>query len=116
MSEAKEVIQKMCELQNKDPEIQKAMGGWKGVVQYNLSGEEFYVEYKADGTCEFKEGKHATPTFTILATPQFWLDVMRGKEDPVASFMMGKYKIQGNIMESQKLGAILRKFRGKYQL
>ncbi len=116
MSEAKEVIKKMCDIQNGDPEMQKAMGGWTGVVQYVLDGEEFYVEYKPDGKCEFKEGKHTSPKFTIVAKPDFWLNVLRGKEDPVASFMMGKYKIQGNIMESQKLGAILKKFREKYQL
>jgi putative sterol carrier protein len=27
--------------------------------------------------------------------------------------MMGKYKIEGNIMEAQRLGGILKKFQGK---
>ncbi len=113
MSEAKELIKKMCEIQNSDPDIQKELAGWSGVVQYELDGEEFYVEYKSDGTCEFKEGKHPSPTFTIVASPDFWVNVLKGQEDPVASFMMGKYKIQGNIMEAQRLGAVLKKFAGK---
>ncbi|MCS7143701.1 MAG: SCP2 sterol-binding domain-containing protein [Archaeoglobaceae archaeon] len=117
MSEAKELVKKMCDIQNKDPEIQAAMKGWKGVVQYQIDGsEEFFVEYSPDGKCVFKDGKAEKPTFTIIATSKFWCDVLRGKEDPVASFMMGKYKITGNIMESQKLGKIAKQFRGKYQL
>lgn len=116
MSEAKELIKKMCEIQNNDPEVQKAMTGWKGVVQYSLSGEEFYVEYTPDGKCRFKEGKASAPTFTIIATPELWVNVLRGKEDPVAAFMMGKYKIQGNIMEAQRLAGIVKKFQTKYKL
>jgi len=116
MSEAKDLIKKMCDIQNTDKEVQQALKGWKAVVQYQLDGEEFYVIYKEDGTCEFKEGKAEKPTFTIIAKPDFWVNVLRGKEDPVASFMMGKYKITGNIMESQKLAKIAKQFRGKYQL
>ena len=116
MSEAKELVKKMCEIQNKDPEIQKALGGWKGIVQYSLGGEEFYVEYKPDGKCEFKEGKASSPTFTIVASPELWANVLRGKEDAVAAFMMGKYKIQGNIMEAQRLAGIVKKFQAKYKL
>ncbi len=33
MSEAKELIKKMCDLQNSTEEIQKEMAGWSGVVQ-----------------------------------------------------------------------------------
>lgn len=113
MSEAKDLITKMCGLQNSNKEIQKEMAGWSGVVQYKLGGEEFYVEYKTDGTCKFKEGVHSSPTFTIVAPPDFWAAVLRGKEDPVSTFMMGKYKIQGNIMEAQRLARILKKFQGK---
>lgn len=113
MSEAKDMVMKMCEIQNSDPEVQNAMKGWKGVVQYKLDGEEFYVEYKEDGTCEFKEGVHPSPTFTIIASPDLWAAVLRGQEDPVAAFMMGKYKIEGNIMEAQKLAGVVRQFRNK---
>lgn len=116
MSEAKEMIKKMCELQNSTPEIQKEMKGWKGVVQYKLGGENFYVEYKADGTCEFKEGLHPSPTFAIVAPPELWASVLRGKEDAVSAFMMGKYRIEGNIMEAQRLAGVIRKFQGKFQL
>ncbi|WP_290598081.1 MULTISPECIES: SCP2 sterol-binding domain-containing protein [unclassified Archaeoglobus] len=116
MSEAKDLIQKMCELQNSNEEIQKEMAGWSGVVQYKLDGEEFYVEYKADGTCEFKEGVHPSPTFAIVAPPDYWASVIKGQEDAVSGFMMGKYKIEGNIMEAQRLAGIVKKFQGKFDL
>ncbi|MEM4946341.1 MAG: SCP2 sterol-binding domain-containing protein, partial [Archaeoglobaceae archaeon] len=72
MSEAKDLIKKMCDIQNQDPEVQAALKGWSGVVQYQIDGEEFYVEYKPDGKCEFKEGKAEKPTFTIIASSKFW--------------------------------------------
>ncbi len=116
MSEVKDLIKKMCELQNSTEEIQKELAGWSGVVQYKLDGEEFYVEYKSDGTCEFKEGVHPSPTFAIVAPPDYWLSVMKGQEDPVSGFMMGKYKIEGNVMEAQRLAGIVKKFQGKFDL
>jgi putative sterol carrier protein len=105
---------KMCEIQNQDEEIKKELAGWSGVVQYVLDGEEFYVVYNSDGTCEFKEGKHDSPTFTIIAPPDYWLSVLQGKEDAVSGFMMGKYRIEGNIMEAQRLGGLIKKFQGKF--
>ena len=113
MSEAKEMIKKMCEIQNQSEDIKKDLTGWSGVVQYILDGEEFYVEYKSDGSCEFVEGKHSSPTFTIIAPPDYWVSVLQGKEDPVSGFMMGKYRIEGNVMEAQRLAGILKKFQGK---
>ncbi len=113
MSEAKDLIKKMCDVQNQLEEVKKEVAGWSGVVQYVLDGEEFYVEYKSDGSCEFKEGKHPSPTFTIIASPDFWASVLKGQEDPVTSFMMGKYKIEGNIMEAQRLASILKKLQDK---
>lgn len=113
MSEAKELVKKMCDLQNSNPEIQKAMAGWKGVVQYIIDGkEEFYVEYTPDGKCSFKEGKSSAPTFTIISSSDLWTKVLKGQEDPVTAFMMGKYKIQGNLFEAQRLAGVLKKFRG----
>ncbi|WP_457590601.1 SCP2 sterol-binding domain-containing protein [Geoglobus sp.] len=113
LSEAKELVLKMCGLQNGSDEIKKELAGWSGVVQYRLDGEEFYVEYKADGSCEFKEGVHDSPTFTVIASPDYWLSVLKGQEDPIMGFMMQKYRIEGNIIQAQKLASILKKFAGK---
>lgn len=113
MSEAKELVKKMCELQNESDDIKKEIGGWKGVVQYKLGDEEFYVVYNEDGTCEFSEGKHESPSFTIVASPEYWLSVLTGQEDPIMGFMSQKYRIEGNIFEAQKLSRILKKFAGK---
>ena len=113
MSEAKDIIAKMCELQNSSEEMQKELSGWEGVVQYKLGDEEFYVEYRNDGTCSFNEGKHDSPKFTVIADPEFWLGVLKGKEDPISSYLMGKYKIEGNLFEAQKLAKVLKKFAGK---
>ncbi|MCS7118913.1 MAG: SCP2 sterol-binding domain-containing protein [Archaeoglobaceae archaeon] len=116
MSEAKELIRKICEIQNSDAEIQKIMAGWEGTVQFSLGEEEFYVEYKQDGKCEFKEGKSSFPTFTIIASPELWVNILKGNEDAILAFIIGKYKIQGNILEAQKLARGMKKLRTKYKL
>ncbi len=113
MSETKDLIKKMVELGNQDEEIKNLLKGWNGIIQYVLNGEEFYVKYNEDGTAEFAEGKAENPNFTIIATPEYWLDVLKGKEDAVMGFMQGKYKIEGNFMEAQKLASVLKKFEGK---
>ncbi len=94
MSEARELIVKMCDLQNSSEEMQKELAGWEGVVQYRLGDEEFYVEYRSDGTCLFHEEKHGSPKFTVIADPEFWVDVLKGREDPISSYLTGKYKIE----------------------
>ena len=113
MSEARELILKMCDLQNSSEDIQKELSGWEGVVQYRLGDEEFYIEYRSDGTCTFNEGKHESPKFTVIAEPEFWVDVLKGKEDPISSYLMGKYRIEGNLFEAQKLAKALKKFAEK---
>lgn len=113
MSEAKDLIKKMVELGNQDEEIKATLKGWGGTIQYVLNDEEFYVKYNEDGTAEFVEGKADNPNFTVKATPEYWLDVLKGKEDAVMGFMQGKYKIEGNFMEAQKLASALKKFEGK---
>ncbi|AIY91139.1 SCP2 sterol-binding domain-containing protein [Geoglobus acetivorans] len=113
MSEAKDLVLKMCELQNSSEDIKKELAGWSGVVQYRLGDEEFYVVYNADGSCEFEEGVHESPNFTIIASPEYWASVVKGQEDPIMGFMMQKYRIEGNIMEAQRLAGILKKFAGK---
>ena len=113
MSEAKELISKMCDLQNSSEEMQRELSGWEGVVQYRIGGEKFYVEYRGDGTCTFNEGEHGSPKFTVVTEPDFWVDVLKGKEDPISAYLMGKYKIEGNLFEAQKLAKVLKKFAGK---
>ncbi len=109
MSEAKDLLKRLCEVHNEKYEVQNLLPGWKGVIQFVLDGEEFYVEFKGDGTVEFKEGTHPSPTVRIVASPEFWLKVMKGEEDPLMGAVTGKYKLEGAMAEAPKLAAYLRK-------
>jgi putative sterol carrier protein len=113
MGEAKELIKKLVEVGNKTEEVVNEMKGWGGVVQFDIDGEKFYVKYSDDGTAEFFEGDAGGANFTIIANDEYWTRVMKGEEDPVMGFMTGKYKIQGNIMESQRLAGVLKKVKLK---
>ncbi|AGK60790.1 Putative sterol carrier protein [Archaeoglobus sulfaticallidus PM70-1] len=111
MAEAKELVKKLVELGNQSDEIKNEMKGWGGVVQFDIDGEKFYIKYNDDGTAEFVEGEANSPNFTVIASDEYWVKVMKGEEDPIMGFMTGKYKIQGNIMESQKLAGVMKKVK-----
>lgn len=111
MGEAKELVKKLVEVGNQTDEVVNEMKGWGGTVQFDIDGEKFYVKYNDDGTAEFAEGDAGGANFTIIASDEYWTKVMKGEEDPVMGFMTGKYKIQGNIMESQKLAGVLKKVK-----
>lgn len=111
MGEAKELVKKLVEVGNQTEEVVNEMKGWGGTVQFDIDGEKFYVKYSDDGTAEFVEGDAGGANFTIIASDEYWTKVMKGEEDPVMGFMTGKYKIQGNIMESQKLAGVLKKVK-----
>jgi len=114
VSEAKELIKKMVEMGNEMDDVKNELKGWGGTVQYKIDDESFYVKYNEDGTGEFFEGDAAGANFTVIATSEYWVKVMKGEEDPIMGFMTGKYKIQGNVMEAQKLAGVLKKFKGKF--
>jgi len=58
-----------------------------------------------DGSVSESDGK---ADCTISVSDQDFLDMSQGKLDPQKAFFGGKMKIKGNVMLSQKLGAILK--------
>ena len=58
-----------------------------------------------DGSVTAADGK---ADCTITIDDQDFADIAAGKLDPQKAFFGGKMKIKGNVMLSQKLGAILK--------
>ena len=82
--------------------------GTNAVVQYDISGEgggTWHAIIK-DGTCTVNEGAAPTPSLTLQATAQDWLDVTSGKQNPQMLFMSGKLKLKGDMGLAMKLGSM----------
>ncbi len=80
-------------------------GDLRAVFQFNLSGEgggNWNVAV-ADGACKVVEGKAGKADVTIaMAAPDF-AKMIAGELQPVAAFMQGKIKLQGDMAMAMKL-------------
>jgi putative sterol carrier protein len=80
-------------------------GALKAVFQFNLSGEgggSWNVSV-ADGACQVAEGKASKADVTVaMAAPDF-VKMIGGELQPVAAFMQGKIKLQGDMAMAMKL-------------
>lgn len=83
----------------------------KGIFKFEIKQDDkvaktWVVDLKnGDGSVSESDGK---ADCTISVSDQDFLDMSQGKLDPQKAFFGGKMKIKGNVMLSQKLGAILK--------
>jgi putative sterol carrier protein len=83
-------------------------GDMNATVQFDLSGDDggkWYVVI-ADGACSVEEGTTASPKATIKMDASDYVDMTTGKLNPMAAFMGGKVKVEGDlntVMKFQQL-------------
>ena len=80
-------------------------GALRAVFQFNLSGEgggNWNVSV-ADGACKVVEGKASKADVTIAMTAPDFAKMIAGELQPVAAFMQGKIKLQGDMAMAMKL-------------
>ena len=96
-----------AEVQRKiDPDKIVGMNATFQFIATGDDGGEWYVRI-VDGQAEVAEGTVDNPNITLTATAQDWIDVMSGKLDGQAAFLMGKLKIEGDMTLAMKLQSIL---------
>jgi multimeric flavodoxin WrbA/putative sterol carrier protein len=85
-----------------------AAGSLNAAVQFMITDEDPGAYYLAiqDGVCSAFEGAHPSPTMTIHAPAQIWIDVCTGKQDGAAAYMAGKYKVTGDTALLMRFGSI----------
>jgi len=74
-------------------------------VLFNLTGTNggvYHAEIK-DNVATIKEGSIENPTLSLTADLDDVKKMMTGEENPVAAFMTGKIKLQGDYMLALKL-------------
>merc|ERR1711962_90190 len=83
----------------------------KGIFKFEIKqgdtvAKTWLVDLKnGEGSVTAADGK---ADCTIVVSDQDFVDMAAGKLDPQKAFFSGKMKIKGNVMLSQKLGAILK--------
>ncbi len=88
-----------------------AAKGMNSVIQFNLTGEgggNWHIVIK-DGTCEVKEGSHASPNMTMTMAAQDYVDMINGKLNGQMAFMSGKLKIAGDMGLAMKMQTLFRR-------
>jgi len=84
----------------------------KGVFKFDITENKKVVKtWTADlknGDGSLVQGDGAKPDVTITVSDADFCQLAAGKLDAQKAFFSGKLKVKGNIMLSQKLGAILK--------
>lgn len=76
-----------------------AAPGVNAIVQFTMTGDQaadYYVTI-AEGKCKVDEGKHESPTATLIMDSNDYLDMLSGKLNAQMAFMQGKLKISGDM-------------------
>jgi multimeric flavodoxin WrbA/putative sterol carrier protein len=86
----------------------EAAGALHAVYQFEISGAETLTGHLniADGHCVFVEGSHPKPDVIIKSPADVWLAISKGELNGQTAFMVGKYKVEGDLRLLMKLGSL----------
>lgn len=93
-----------------DAFIPEKAGDLDAVIQFSLSGgeaNEWYITIK-DGAVKVDQGEHESPTMKLLADSEDYKDIVTGKANPMAAFMGGKVKLEGNLNLAMKFAEMFK--------
>jgi len=79
--------------------------GFSGVVQLHFSGEQAsdWVITIKDQSCQAEKGKTKDPDLTISTNAEDGIKLLTGKLDMMRAFMLGKFKVSGDLPLAVKL-------------
>jgi putative sterol carrier protein len=82
--------------------------GVNGTIQLDLTGEQSgtYAIKIADGDYDMIEGGVESPTTTLTMSGEDFLAMVNGNLNPMAAFMQGKIKLQGDMGLAMKFQTI----------
>lgn len=105
MNWKKTSIQSCQEMIKSMPWVYQDEAGFTAVFQFEVTGDEnfqCYLEIK-NGSCQYYDGVHDSPSLKIMTPAKVWLDISNGKLSGAKGLMTGKYKVKGNMLLLLKL-------------
>ena len=75
---------------------------------YKISEDTLYICYGSFIVTFIVRNNKTTADTTLTVTDEDFVSMSTGSLDPQKAFFNGKLKVKGNIMLTQKLGAILK--------
>lgn len=86
--------------------------GVNASIRYNLTGDggSVWTSVIADGACNVVEGdaEIETPSLNLNMDAAEYIEMMAGRLDAMQAFMMGKIKVQGDIMLATRMMSFFR--------
>lgn len=86
--------------------------GVNATVRYDLTGEggSMWTTWISEEGCKVVEGDGGveTPTLTVTMDAADYIEMMAGRLDPMQAFMLGKIRINGDIMLATRLMSFFR--------
>ncbi|MBX7235027.1 MAG: SCP2 sterol-binding domain-containing protein [Caldilineales bacterium] len=81
-------------------------------IRYNLTGEggSLWTSRLSAAGCTVVEGDDdiETPSLTVTMDASDYIDMMAGRLDAMQAFMLGKIKVQGDIMLATRMMSFFR--------
>ena len=79
--------------------------GVDATIEYILTGEgaSTWTSRIADGVCQVEECPSEDSTLSISMEANDYVEMMAGRLDAMQAFMMGKVKVEGDIMLASRL-------------
>ena len=96
---------------NSNEEVKGMLKGWTKIAGYEVDGENCYIEHKADGSCEFHEGKPEKANFTMKGPAEVFDKMFTGELDAQKAFFAKQYAIDGDVMGTMKLLPVIKKLK-----
>jgi putative sterol carrier protein len=84
------------------------LAGIDKVVMFDLAGEGGgqWTATIADGKIDLVEGAGSPPNTTFKMKADVFLGIVNGKINPVAAFMQGKVRVQGDMSVAMRLQSL----------
>ncbi len=98
MSELEEILNRLLETANNDPERKDRLELCMGqTIQLKVTDGEDLVIVADQGKLSLQKGEIPDPTATVMGEEQYFIDLFNQELDPMGAIMSGKLVLKGDV-------------------